>query len=184
MNRKIIGFRTEEFKTFSVLEEKVKRAVDELKGIAGKVLNKNKVEDWNSYLNDPLEYLAQRYFELYGKNEPPNAMPLRFLKSKVDIDERRLKIANNTFWQSSQRMREYAPIIEDTRVVFNLKEEDFNIYLNPEKKADYDAVKTFFDAAMALKEKGLGKTSINLVRYAEGVVMGNNGAEINPYYFQ
>ena len=74
-------------------------------------------------------------------------------------------------------MGKYAPVFFDDGLSSRVSPNYFDRYLNPEKADEYFALKSFIDSAKELEKHG-ANMPIHLLRFANNVQFGDNGAVI------
>ena len=135
-------------------------------------------------MEDPFGFTVEKFFELFGNNEPPHSNKEVFMHSKISVDKKEFESTLKAFENSSRKLRELAPTVKVEGVDFNVKEEVFNIYLNPTKKELYESLEKFVISAKVLHEKHNASGFVNLVRYHTDIQLGDGFVKINPYSFQ
>ncbi|MEM8510676.1 MAG: hypothetical protein AAF717_22785 [Bacteroidota bacterium] len=148
-----IGFNEDQYKTAKKHEDTLKVSFDEMLQKATAALGGDFVDDYQKLAENPNEYVVQKFWELYGQNEPPHIDREAFMLSKIKFDKTVFNDCSRTVRECKGLLRELAPTINKKSIKYNVSEEPFNFYLNPEKKDEYEAVVAFLEAGRVLKDK-------------------------------
>lgn len=178
-----IGFKTDEFKRMQGYQSSLVSDYENLDTISKTVLGVDKIEDPNQLISNPSEYLIEQFFKLYGKSEPSHVNREAFLMSKIKVDFVELNQLKKRIIDFIKKMGKNAPTISAKGLVLNLKESDFNIYLDPNRKDEYNALEAFLNAAEVIKEKYNGTEPIHLNRFHANIWMSGGKCYINPYNY-
>jgi hypothetical protein len=81
-------------------------------------------------------------------------------------------------------MKIHSPTINAVKMTSNVKQENFNIYLDDSKANHYDALKRFLDSLDALKEHQRLDGYFHIARAVNYLQMSNVGLEISIHYFK
>jgi hypothetical protein len=177
MEKTIIGFNSHGYNTTETQFNKIKTLVAELIEISKLSLGETKEVCLKQLTDNPTAYLVNTYSELYKEHFPPTMAAVKMFNNGTDINlakvdqvhqelQKVLKVCNKVTITSKQVKRQY-------------KKEDFNYYLNEDKRELYDTLKQFIENARKLKSFGAAYGDINLVRYASHISLGGSDLKIN-----
>lgn len=187
MEKKKIGHRTEEYNILKAKRAELEELSGALVALAKQILGVDKISDYVAFMAMPYGYIVSEFFALYGKNEPPHTDKERFLLSKIQVNRSEIQKLSKQIAEQSRNMGGKKPTITEAGMVFDIKEEDYDIYLHPDKKEEYEAVEKLYNAAIQLKEKfgtDYNCRSVDITRFHPGLRFeGSNGFGIDPYRY-
>ncbi|MEO1487714.1 MAG: hypothetical protein AAFU57_18405 [Bacteroidota bacterium] len=175
MEKKIIGFDEGLFAQTQKRQKDFDEAKADLVALADQVLPGEGIKDYTAFMTEPCGYLIDRFFELYGSNEPPNVDKKKFMFGKISVPTTEMDEAKRKCTQACTAMKKFAPIITKKGSRVNFKKDDFNIYLNPEKAAEYDLLETYANAVNNLLKTHRGTTALGHAMKVHPDVMSKNG---------
>jgi len=169
------------YESYKAKENVQFKIVNDLQILADASLGINQIENWVEYLNNPANYLVERYWELYGSrfNAPfADREKVYFNSSNVGIEN--LNELRSRFDRMQNELRNYALKINKDGVVSNLKETDFNKYLNPAMEQEYNDCLSFIEASKKMKPYYASNYNF-LTRFYDGVRLDDH-SELIPNY--
>ena len=183
MSKKIrIDWNENEYRRFLAMETKLLSYIEDLRDIATKTIGVDEVEDLQSYLKNPLGYLQNEYWSLYSNLFPPMANKELTFKNNSIVSISRINELSALFTNLNVQMRHHKPTITKTSVVSGLDKEFFNIYLDSNKKAHYNALKSFLDSAKELN-KYAEVNGLNIIRSTQNLLLDGISPKINTTHF-
>jgi len=180
--KKILVFNDQAtWQTYEAKETALFKIVDELQVLADASLGLNKVDNWQTYVGNPAGFLVSRYWELWGeKYNPPQTdrQQLFFNANAIGIEH--LNELKQNFDRLVMELRNYAPKITKAGVKSQLKQEQFNKWLNPEKEKEYFACLELIEASK--KMLPYNANAHMLLRFYDGVRLSDTSELIPDYY--
>jgi hypothetical protein len=169
------------FNSYKAKEGQLFKIVDELQVLADASLGLNKIGSWEKYVGNPANYLVETYWTLWGeKYNPPQTdrQQLFFNTNAIGIEH--LNELKRNFDRLVMELRNYAPKITKTGVKSQLKQEQFNKWLNPEKEKEYFACLELIEASKKMLE--YNANAHMLLRFYDGVRLSDTSELIPDYY--
>lgn len=175
---KKIGFRDKAYDILQRREAEAMEILNALEGTARRAMGPQyKIANYEAFLKNPFHYLVHEYAKKH-LSLPEHLDPSPQFESQTGISKMSVKNLHDKWKEAVRVMGSHAPVVAVKGVTSGLKKESFNIYLNPEKKDEYEATKAFVESAKILLEKYYAKSPINLQRFAApgSVLVGSDGS--------
>ena len=175
---------TATFSLFKSKEDQILINYKELRKVASGCLGMNSINDIEAFLEDPIEWLIEEYWNSFGRTyNPPHASHRVVFLSSNDVDLNAITKLQKEIKSLVKEMRTYAPTISKKGIKTNLKEESFFKYLNPKRADEFFALQDFVNASDVLLKNYNAQGTLNLVRFANGLRFNGTSVEINLYEF-
>lgn len=186
MGKTKIGHDTQTYNLWFDKEQTIFEKYNDLKALAVKVLGDEKlISDEVEFAKEPYNYVLNVFWDTYCQNEPQHINRDNIFQSKTGLSKEQFETAEGSFKNALRAMSQHTPTMEKNGLKSNLESENFNIYLNPDKAEEFDAVKSFMESAKALKDKFNGGGGMHIVRMHESIFIGTNGnPELNLNYYR
>jgi hypothetical protein len=179
-----IGFDEYNFKRLSDLETDLQNQFSDLKNLADQTIGPGKLDNVKKLVESPADYLVNRYQALWLADRPPHLDFSMIFENETRVKIMLLDEIRNRFQKAFVAMGKYAPTIDAKGIHFNLKENLFNIYLDPVKESHYKALQVVLDSLNALKEFQRLDGYFHIARAVNSLQMSNTGLEININHFK
>ena len=147
-----IGFDESSYRKFTDLKTKYLSTFNELISKSEQALGMDNVNSYRKLYDNPTDYVVSTWWKHYGVGRYPEHSDKRHvveLNSKINLQS--LSGIKRELEYLAKDLKTYAPKIETKRVVFDIRKEDFNIYLREDKKEHYQALVNWLDATKKLR---------------------------------
>lgn len=178
-----IDFNQTNYQRFHNIQDELQKYYDEFMMLADQSLGLNKVDNVKMYLDNPADYLVNRYRTLWLKDRPPHLDFAMIFENETRVTVLRLDQLKSRFWNTHKSLGKYAPTINAKGMTTNIKKEYFNVYLDESKKDHYNALKSFLDSLDKLREYENVQQPVNFVRSINSLIMNNLTPVINTSKF-
>ena len=171
------------FKLFKAKEEQIEKLVGKYEEIIESTIGNIKI-DYKLLTYDPIKYVTEAYFEVYGKNiAPDSANKVSVYESASRLSVSRLTDIKGKIESLSNEMGKYAPIFNEWGSASRCSLNFFDRYLNIEKAEEYNTLKTFLESVKELEQYGSGNNRSGLLRCHSSLMWSGIEIVINPQYF-
>jgi hypothetical protein len=181
MDREILYFDEATYDYFLNKEKELFKTIHKLETLVNISIGENEIKSYRDFLNNPFDFMVELYWERYNSFYPPNSNIKDVFVRNSKVTRSEVDGLKELFEKQIKEMQHHAPKI-NKKVVSGIKKDSFNKYLNDNKKAEYDAVKKFIDAANGLKEYGC-TGGVHLMHFSNGRLR-LKGLEVIPNYSQ
>ena len=179
-----LKFLEVEYKKAEQRESELFGSLETMEAMYKKAIGKD-VDDYVALLKDPSDYVVQKYWSLYCSDKPEHLDKTRVFTLETGIDPSVMEAQKKGFYRAFDLLRDSAPTITKKGVKSGLKEEDYYLELDEDKKEEYEAYLAFVNAAKVLEEKYGAKGGFHLVRVADKLIYENmNEVKPDPYLFR
>ena len=184
MKKRVIDNDNLKYNRYLDLEAKAINTYDRLRKFSEQALGPDKVSMSEMIKPSAPNYLVNEYYELYLKGIYPDHVSKELLfNQQIQVSLEAVQQTQNQFDDYMKRLGKYAPTFKDDAVTSNIKQSDFDVYLNPQKEGFYDVLNNLLDCVEELKEYQT-VTPIHLVRLVSScLVMDGLDVKINKTKF-
>ncbi|TLP75697.1 hypothetical protein [Maribacter sp. ACAM166] len=180
-----IGFDADGYKKYLTKDEEVFNTYSELTKLTTKAIGDFKmITDQADFLESPFDYTLEIFWDKYCQNEPQHLDRELVFKTKTNISREQFNALESSIKATIRQMVVYAPKVSKTGLKSTINKDDFNIYLNENKKEEYDLVTKFMDTAIELHSKFNATMIAHVVRYHQGILLEGLNPVINVQYFK
>jgi hypothetical protein len=160
--KELIHFDHDQYNFFLNKENELIELSNQLNDHAVYILGSYRV-NWVKYLDDPIEYLVNTYWDEYCTNKPDHLNKRTFVIRETNMNTRVIERLVIEFKRVLASLGAHKPKINKAGLKSVLKKDNFMVFLNPEMKKEYEATKKILDGV-----KELGKLRHNVY---EGRIM-------------
>ena len=148
-----IGNREKTYESLKRIEDVLMQSVKALEDLHDRAMGQPEVEDYKAFLANPYGYLVSEYWDKYCKHLPEHLDKHHQFKQAVNISQAEIDALHKDYRQATKALGGHAPSVTKGKVSSTLKQSNFDIYLDPKKSDEYEALKAFLDAGKVLKEQ-------------------------------
>lgn len=178
-----IGFNQHEYDRLTEIELQLFENLQELQNIVRTCLGtEHKIYDLEYFLKSPLEYLISEFWKINKHLFPQTIKPEDAFANTSGYAISYIKNKKEVFWNNYKKLGKHTPKITDKGVVSTINKEDFNIYLDEDKKEHYNALKQFIEAFKELGKHEKQK-DIYLSNISQYIVYNREGLGIRTHKF-
>ena len=167
------------FKAYKKFEDACMEAIDGLTEVAETSIKVGCVTDYKAFLEEPLEYLAETYWNTWGKDyHPPIAdrMDVYLTSSKVSLNKLETLIAK--YKSNAQSLGDKAPLLGD-KVARQLTIDMFAVYVAENKEAEYKATQSLIKAVKKYTQVCGSNENYHISRFT----LHNVDTDLEPKYY-
>jgi hypothetical protein len=173
-----------EYRNQQNLQLKLDGLLDELKALADQSIGTGKMDNVKNLVENPAQYLVETYRQLYLSNRPLHLDFNMIFENETSVKIVHLDRLQKEFSQVLSKMKIHSPTINAVKMTSNVKQENFNIYLDENKEKHYDLLNTVLKSLEALKEFQRLDGYFHIARAVNYLQMSNIGLEISVDYFK
>lgn len=181
---KKIGSNDLEYKRHEILQSELTGYLNELEDLANKSIGVEKLDNVKKLVENPAQYLVETYRELYLSSRPLHLDFNMIFENETSVKIAQLDRLQKEFAKVLVKMGSHAPTINAKGIISNVKEANFDIFLDEKKSKHFDALESFLDSLDALKEFQRLDGHFHIARAVNSLQMSNTGLEININHFK
>lgn len=151
MKKELIYFDQQNYDGWLAREQEARETFDSIVSLAQQALATDKI-DIVQLMENPREYVVNKYFDMYSTTIAPNVDKERWMLSQTTVNLSRFEALAKTYKDQVQRMKKHAPEITEKGFVSGLKKESFNWYLDESKRKHYEATKNLLEGINSYRE--------------------------------
>jgi len=183
VNKPILMYNDEAtYKYFKAVEDKCRVAIDKLTLMADVSIKEGAIEDYSEFLENPMEYMTQAYWNQWGvKYNPPHADKYAVFVNSSNISASDVRAQTEDYLKASKELSKRAPIVGKS-IVYNVKKEDFDVYVNEDRMSEYKATANLVKALKAFQKEMGSNDNFHVCRWSNHNIDTN--LDIKYYNFK
>jgi len=174
--KKVIGFQSELYDSMKKAETEAMECVAELESLSKKVMGEDyKVKDYVAFIKDPYRYVVQEFKDKFYSHLPDHLNPELAFQRNVSVSDSDFSAVLKTYKLCLKALGVFAPEVTIEGLKPGVDKKKFNIYLDPAKKDEWDALEKFVEASEKLTEQSHTQLPIALIRFCPKLMFDRNG---------
>ena len=166
------------YKIYADRQTELFKVFDKYKDIIHSTIGEDANINLKALATDPVTYITELFFKTWGyKTAPENANRISVFENATRHSISRITAIEQKYNSIYASLGKYAPKPYVNDFEIKLKKSQFDRFLDSEKADEYFALKSFIDSAKELEKYGASQ-NIHLLRFANNVQFGDNGAVI------
>jgi hypothetical protein len=153
------------YQSYKKKEDELIKHFDKLEAVAVASVGDGVIKDYKLFYANPYEYLVDEFYDLYASLYPKHLSKELVFENATKVSKGELENHKRNMERIKATMSKFAPEVTKNGLKINLKESDFDKYLNPEKEQEWKDLVSFIKAANKLSKYGCNE-QIHLMRYA------------------
>jgi len=123
-----------------------------LNNIVTETIGENVIDDYQDLLNDPVQYLSNKYWNIYGDKFPSNSNKVQTYIRISGLTHQRLTGLTDSIKDTISKLRNNAPIIEGGTITSGLSEDNFRVVVHKDKTELYKLILKVLSNHKAIKD--------------------------------
>lgn len=180
----IIAVRTHDLETIQAREEKLREKINDLAKICERALGTTQI-DLSKLVAKPLEYIVSNYKLRYYPERRDDLEWNTIVSNEVNLNTNNVQKLGIEIKNLIEKLGQHAPTITAKRITSNINYEHFNVYLNENKRDEYNALQSVLKALEGYKKNTNRFQPIHFLRGLNGLKFNSDHTffEIDTYHF-
>jgi hypothetical protein len=166
------------YQSYKKKEDELIKHFDKLEAVAVASVGDGVIKDYKLFYANPYEYLVDEFYDLYASLYPKHLSKELVFENATKVSKEELENHKRNMERIKATMSKFAPEVTKNGLKINLKESDFDKYLNPEKEAEYKAIISFIKASEKLAKYGCSGSNY-LMNFSNGKLL-SKGLKVVP----
>jgi len=169
------------YKYFKDIENACKDAVRKLEVMANVSIGEGAVQNYSEFLENPMEYMTQSYWEKWGsKYNPPHADKYKVFVSSSNIAIADVKEQTEIFVKSVSKLGKKAPSIKKA-ISFKVKEGDYDVFVAEDKIEEYNATMSLIKAIKKFDKVVGSNDNFHLARWSNRAITTDLKVDVSRF---